>query len=132
MAEITKVGTPSISGLHPHLNHLPSLVAGEALGAGDACYIKASDGKVYKSTGAADTEPARVHGYAPKATKAGQQVTLYYNVRFQYATALTPGAKVYLSGTVAGGLADAASTGGTAPIGFCVDAKRIELFPSMY
>lgn len=132
MAEITKSGTPSLASLHPDLNRLPSLVAGEDLGAGDACYISASDGKVYKSTGAAATAPAKVRGYAPQAVKSGGQVSLYYNVRFNYGAGLTPGANVFLSGTVAGGLADAASTGGVAPIGFVVDATRIELTISDY
>ncbi len=35
---------------------------------------------------------------------------------------MNPGAQLYLSGTVAGGLADTASTGGTTPIAFVVDS----------
>ena len=46
--------------------------------------------------------------------------------------ALTPGATLYLSGTTAGGLADAASTGGTGVIGFVVDATRVRLFAGRY
>jgi hypothetical protein len=54
------------------------------------------------------------------------------DVNFRYGAGLTPGATLYLSGTVAGGLADAASTGGTAPIGFVIDATRIRVWAARY
>lgn len=133
MADISKSGTPSLSTLQPQpgSGKLPTLAAGEALAAGDACYIK-SDGKVWKSTGAAATAPAKVDGFAPNARATGEAVTLVFNVCFQYGASLTPGARYFLSGATAGALADAASTGGTAPIGFAVDATRIYLFQSKY
>ena len=54
MAAISKSGTPSLStAIPPTTNSLSGLYAGEAIAAGDACYIKTSDGKVYRSIGTA-------------------------------------------------------------------------------
>ena len=54
MAEISKAGTPSLSTVLPDAaNRIAGdIFAGENLGACDACYISASDGKVYRSNGA--------------------------------------------------------------------------------
>ena len=118
MAEIAKYGTPSLSTFTPsHESNYSDLVAGEDIAAGDACYIKTSDGKVWRSSGAAANAAAVVDGFAPIAYKAGQPMTLYHGVVFGYGSGLAAGTFLYLSGTVAGGLADAASTGGTVPIG---------------
>lgn len=133
MAAIAKSGTPSLSTVNPGPEHrITGLVAGEDLAAWDACYIKASDGLVYKSTGAAANAAAKVRGFAFVAAQAGEAVSLYFDVNVRYGAGLTPGADVYLSGATAGALADAASTGGTAPIGFVVDATRIHLTQSGY
>lgn len=107
------------------------LKAGEALGAGDACYVK-SDGLVWRSTGAAANAAAKVRGFAAEACAVGEAVTLYHDVNFRYGSGLTPGIDVYLSGATAGGLDTAASTGGTAPIGYVVDATRIHVWESRY
>lgn len=121
MSALTKVGTPSLASLLPPANNkICDVLAGEALGAFDACYIKGSDGKVYKSTGAAATAPAVVDGYAAKAYASGAPVTLFFDVEVQYATGMTPGTNFFLSGTTAGGLDTATSTGGTRP---CARAK---------
>jgi hypothetical protein len=131
MAAITKVGTPTLASAEVDPNHQTTgLTAGEALGAWDAVYIKQSDGKVYKSTGAAATAPAEVHGYASKAYVSGATyVTIYHGgMNVPYGSGLTPGINVYLSGTTAGGLVDAASTGGTRKLGVVVDATRIRFF----
>lgn len=131
MAEVSKTGTPSLSTPDPGYEHgITGLVAGEAIAGGDACYIKASDGAVYKATGAAANEAARVVGFAAKAASLGEAVTLFHHVNFGYGpnitgTAVAGGVPLYLSGTVAGGLADAASTGGTAPIAFAYGDGRI-------
>lgn len=134
MADIAKSGTPSLSTLLPPPNAKCSgLTAGEAIGAFDACYIKASDGKVYKATGAAANAAAKVDGFAAQAYASGDtDVTLYWDVRVNYGSGLTPGARYYLSGATAGALADAASTGGTAPVAHAVDATRIEIYRSRY
>ncbi|SRR6266567_6354050 len=134
MAEIAKSGTPSLGTLlpDPGSNKLPPLYAGEALAAGDACYIN-SAGTVFRSNGAAVAAAAKVHGYAAMACASGDAVTLLFNVSFRYGAGLTPGASYYLSGTVLGGLADAPSTGDPAqPIGFAIDATRIYLKQSTY
>jgi hypothetical protein len=133
MAEIAKSGSPSIATLEPSpgSNKLPTLYAGEAIAAGDACYIK-SDGKVWRSTGAAANAAAKVDGFAAMDCPVGEAVTIFFNVTMRYGAALTPGARYYLSGTVAGGLADAASVGGTAPVAFVVDATRIYVYQSRY
>lgn len=133
MAEISKSGTPSLASTLPPQSQRPSgLLAGENIAAGDACYIKASDGRVWRSSGAAVAAAAKVRGWAAEAAKAGQGVTLLKDVNMHYGAALTPGADYYLSGTVAGGIADAASTGGTAPIAFAWDATRIHVMASRY
>lgn len=52
-------------------------------------------------------------------------------MNFRYGAALTPGADLFLAAS-AGALADAASTGGSAPIGYVVDATRIHVWQSRY
>lgn len=126
MAEISKAGVPSLASvLPPQNNNIAGLKAGEALAAGDACRINASDGLVYRSSGAAATASANVHGWAAEACAIGEAVTLLHSVNLRYGAGLTPGASYFLSGTVLGGIADAASTGGTTPCAFAVDATRI-------
>jgi hypothetical protein len=131
MADIAKSGTPSLASVNPpQSSRISGLVAGEALAAWDACYIK-SDGKVWKATGAAANAAAKVDGYAFQATAVGEAVTLYFDVNVRYGAGLTPGARIYLSAT-AGLIGDVATTGGTAPIGFVVDATRVRLQQSHY
>jgi hypothetical protein len=131
MAEIVK-GTgsnkSSLSSLTPPpSNRLPGQ-AGEAITAGDACRLNSS-GVIVKSTGAAATNAANVDGFADRDCDTGDDITLIINERFHYGTGLTPGASLFLSGTVAGGLADAASTGGTEPVAFVLaDGKRVQTF----
>jgi hypothetical protein len=132
MAAIAKSGTPSMSSvLPPQNNQIAGLLAGAAIAAGDACYINSS-GVVVLSTGAAANAAAKVRGFAAAAATSGEAVTLVWDVNFRYGAGLTPGADVYLSGTTAGALDSATSTGGTAPIGFVVDATRIRLYQSRY
>lgn len=132
MADIAKSGTPSLSHVLPPANHkLSGLLAGEDIAAGDACYIKASDGKAWKSTGTAANAAAKVRGYAAQAASSGEAVTLLFGVTFRYGAGMSPGAEVFLSAT-AGAIADAATTGGTASIGFVVDATRVFLRQSTY
>lgn len=127
MAEIAKSGTPSLSSTLPAINDkISGLLAGEDLAAGDACRVNAS-GAVVRASGAAANANARVRGFVATAAKSGEAVTLVFNVQMRYGAGLTPGADLYLSGTVLGGLADLASTGGTTPIAFAVDATRIRL-----
>lgn len=132
MAEVAKSGTPSpCSVLIPPVNRLSELKAGEALAAGDACYVNA-DGTVRRSSGAAANAAAKVDGFAAMAAASGEAVTLVTDCNWHYGAGLTPGARLFLSGTVLGGLADAASIGGTAPVGFVLDATRVRLFHGHY
>lgn len=129
MAEVTKTGTPSLSTPYPGPEHRLTLTAGEAIAAGDACYIK-SDGKAWLATGAAANAAAKVYGFALGVASAEAPVTLARAVNIAYGpkvsgTAVAEGTDLFLSGTVAGGLADAASTGGTAVIALVIDDVRI-------
>lgn len=131
MAAITKVPVVSLSSLTPGQDKtIVGLVAGEAIAAGDPCYVK-SDGKVWLSTGAAANAAAKVRGFSLQAAAVNEAVTLVFDVNIRYGSGMTPGADVYL-GATAGALADAASTGGTAPIGFVIDATRIRVWQSRY
>jgi hypothetical protein len=134
MSAVAKSGNPSLSSMNldPGAQKLPAFIAGEALNAGDACYIKASDGLVYRSTGAAANAAAKVRGFAPTLINIGEPVSLIFNVALSYGSGLTPGSDYYLSGTTAGGLDTATSTGGTAPIAFAIDATRVYVFQSGY
>ena len=135
MAEVTRTGTPSVSNpLAVRDRSITGLLAGESLAGGDAVYIKAADGRVWKATGAAANEAARCRGFAAKAADAGEACTiLCAGVHIAYGplvsgNAAPAGANLFLSGTVAGGLADAASTGGTTPIAYVIDtAGRISV-----
>lgn len=132
MAAIGKSGTPSpCSTLIPPTHRISELVAGEALAAGDAVYVAAT-GKVLRSTGAAANAAAKVDGFAAMAASINEAVTLITDCDWHYGAGLTPGARLFLSGAVAGGLDDVASIGGTAPIGFALDATRVRLFQSRY
>jgi hypothetical protein len=134
MAEVSKTGTPSISTPWPAKESLiTGLLAGEDLAGLDAVYLKASDGKIWKATGAAATRPAAVLGFAAKAASEGEACTVIVansNVMVGYGpnisgTAVAADTLLYLSGTVAGGLADAASTGGIYPIAYALGDGRI-------
>lgn len=110
-----------------------NLRAGEAVAAGDACYIKGADGKVYKSVGTTTNAAAKVDGWAPVAAASGEAVTLMTDVEFHYGASLTPGARYYVSATTSGGkIADASSAGGTAPVAFAIDSTRIRVLQSRY
>lgn len=131
MAVIAKSGTPSLSSVLPGQDKtISGLLAGEAIAAGDACYI-ASTGLVMKSNGTSANAAAKVDGFAAKAAAINEAVTLVFDVNFRYGAGMTPGARIYLA-TTAGLIDSAATTGGTAPIGFCVDATRIRVWQSRY
>jgi hypothetical protein len=129
MAALEKSGTPSLCTVSADAGErIGTFEANEAIAAGDACKLNSS-GKVILSTGAAATAAAHVLGFAGTEAAAGEVVTLWANVNFGYGTAagVTPGAPYYLSGTVAGGLVDAASTGGTKPIAIGLTGGRIRV-----
>ena len=126
MAAIAKSGTPSISTpLVSPEQRLSGLLAGEAIAAGDACYINSADNKLYRSTGAAATAPAQVDGFAATSAAIGEALSIYFGVNFRYGAGLTPGTSLFLSGTTAGGLDTVAPTGGTVVIARILDDSRI-------
>lgn len=106
-------------------NKITGLVAGENIAGGDACYIKGSDGAVYRSTGTSANAAAVVDGFAAENVTTGEAITLFYNVHLKYSDAgLTPGSSYFLS-TTAGAIATAASTGGTTVIARAIDSSRV-------
>src|ERR687886_2838811 len=99
MATISKSGTPSLASLAvPAANKITGLLAGEAIAAGDICYVK-SDGKVWRSNGTAANAAAKVRGMAMTAAAVGEACTLYHDVVVRYGAALTPGQDLYASAT---------------------------------
>jgi hypothetical protein len=132
MALISKSGTPSLSSVLPEqAHHIGSgLKAGEAIAAGDVCYI-ASGGTVMRSNGTSANAAAKADGIALKAAASGEAVSIYRNVEMNYGSGLTPGARYYV-GATAGRLDAAVTTGGTAPVAFAVDATRIYFHGSAY
>jgi len=103
-----------------------NMTAGANIDPASPCYIKAADGKVYMSDGTAANEAAKVDGWAGKAYKAGQSVTLLgVGIRLRYsAGTLTPGQNLFL-GAAPGTLADAATTGGTVIIARAINSTDI-------
>ena len=131
MADIAKSGTPSLATVVPcPAHHHAGLLAGEAIAAGDMCYVK-SDGKVWRSIGTAANAAAKTEGIALQAAAVNEGVSIYADVTVRYGAGLTPGARYYI-GAAAGALADAATTGGTAPVAYAVDATRIFVMRSRY
>lgn len=130
MAVIEKTSKPSMDANQNIQTGAGELYAGEDLSAAAPCYIKASDGKVYMSDGAASNEAAKFHGMTPKAYLAGEPVTLYgFSTRFKYSSGMTPGATLYLAAadvyTDAGNLQTTASTGDSKGTAFAISATDI-------
>lgn len=134
MAEVARVANRTMASIQaPPPNRLSGKIAGEALSQLDACYIKASDGLVYKSNGTTlNNEAAKVRGYADGDTPIGEAVTLLHGMLVQYGSGLTPGASYYASAAVPGGLSTTATTGGTGEVAFAYDTKRIFIKQSNY
>lgn len=131
MALVAASGTPSLSSVTPpQSSQIVGLLAGEAITAGAPCYIN-SAGKVMMSNGTAANAAAKVDGWAAAAAPINEAVTLYTDVNFRYGSGLTPGTRLYVN-TTAGTLSDAATIGGTAPVGFVIDATRIRVWQSRY
>ncbi len=137
------IGEPSALTLHavsannPALQVGAGLIAGEAIGPYDACYI--SDGTVgtvnYVYRSQAIAGKSRVHGYAARQVFAqGDPVTLHHGMDVEYIDTASPaglaytgkgGAPAFLSATVPGGLDDASTaTYGIAPVAFILPQKH--------
>jgi len=125
MALINKSGTPSLASPHPTGGDvLRGLKAGEAIAAGDVCYV-ASDGTLMRSNGTAANAAAVGGWIAAGDAQTGEAITGYKNVSFHYGSGLTPGAPYYV-GATAGRLDTAATTGGTVVVARAIDATRIQ------
>lgn len=133
MAEISKAGTPSLATVLPgDPMRFPPLPVGEDIGAGDACYVKQSDGKVYRSDGSGSGVvggSAEVDGFAALSAKVANReaISLYHDVNLRYGSGLTAGKLLYLSTTVLGGLTDVVGAKQIIPIARTVDATRIRI-----
>lgn len=131
MAEVAKTGVPSYSSVTPdQASTVVGLLAGEPIAAGDACRVDTTSGRVFRASGAAAGANARVAGFAFVPASTGDAVTLVDRGNFRYGAAIASAAPLFLSGTVPGGLADAASVGGTKPIAYAIDATRVRILPS--
>lgn len=128
MASVTRDPNASIdASTAMFAAQITGLIAGENLNACAPCYVKAADGKVYQSNGVAVAEAAKFDGFAARSALAGQPITLYgVGTRMRYGNALTPGTDLFVD-AVAGGLADAATTGGTTAIARVVDTTDIRV-----
>jgi hypothetical protein len=84
---------------------------------------------VWRTNGTAATAPALYCGIylGSSPVAVGEAITLHSNVLARYGSGLTPGARYYISAT-AGAIDDAATTGGTVPIGFAQTATTIKFF----
>jgi hypothetical protein len=122
MAAFTKTVTPSLATKLPcNAHRIGPLISSDAIAAGDACNI-ASDGSVVRASGAAANALANVDGFAMLPAASGRPVTLYTGVDVSYGPATAvPGTRLYLSGSVAGGLDTATSTGGTVAVASVVE-----------
>ncbi len=130
MTVLTRSTTPSMDANQNNQIAAGDLYAGEDLDAVAACYIKASDGKVYMSDGAASNEAAKFVGFTPRACKAGEPVTLYgWGTRFKYGSGLTPGAIYYIAAAdvydYEGRLDTATTTGDTKGTAMALNATDI-------
>lgn len=106
---------------------ISGLVAGEDIDACAACYINATDGKVYMSDGSEDDAAAKVDGFSAIPAQAGQGVTLLgRGTRIRYGTGLTIGALYYL-GTTKGRLDTAATTGGKIALAKAITSNEIRI-----
>ena len=109
-----------------------AVTAGEDIAAGDMVYVR-NDGLIMRASGAAANAAALTTGMVWIPAKSGEPVAYWEGVEFEYygpndTAVLTPGARYYL-GSAAGTLADAATTGGTVPVGYAVTNVRLQLFP---
>lgn len=106
---------------------ITGLIAGENIDIAAPCYIKTTDGKLYMSNGTAANEAAEIVGFAPRAAKSGEALTVFgKGARFHYGTGLTPGDKFYI-GATAGRLDTAATTGDALGVAQVITATDIRV-----
>lgn len=118
-------GSQSVAALSPS-------TSGEPLTAGEAVYIKASDGKAYKATNISTREQANTLGVAKNsAASADLPVTVVVRGPFDGYTGLTVGSDYFLD--VDGGKTTTAPGGGglySVFIGQAISATTMDVQPS--
>lgn len=128
MAAVAKSTKASFDASTTLVNPLLSgKIAGEDIPNVCPVYLH-TDGKVYKASGAAANASAVIFGWAMRAAKLGQPVTVCNGLGpvAKYSDGLlTPGAKLYLG--AAGALDTAATTGDAVGVAQAFDADCIRL-----
>lgn len=131
MPAVTRVNVRLLTYMPPSSCQTVGLVAGESIAIGEACYIK-SDGTVWRSLGSAADAAAKVRGFTAVDVDAGDPCPLFYDVVLRYSSGMTAGTDLYLSGTNAGWLDDAPSTGGIEPVAYVLNGSDIAIMRSRY
>ena len=107
-------------------------IAGEALSVGDAVYIQASDGRVYKAYSNNSREKANVIGLAKEAvTNPGDQLTLVARGPIAGLTGLTVGLDYFLEND--GAITTTAPSGGgvySVHVGQAISATQLDVQPN--
>lgn len=129
MALVTITGSISYDGAHPEFR-LAEKVAGEALIAGYACYLK-SDDKIYHAGTSVATGTTQVafDGFVMRNYAAGEAVTLIGRdnvIMVDGNAGLTIGKELYLSAT-AGVLSDAKIAGSDQPVAKAISTSAIRV-----
>ncbi len=131
MATITRVGAPSLATTlnDPGPHQIHGRAATDLL-PGETVYLANASGvpTLTKTNGTAATAPALYVGVICKKTYSGEKAVAYHDVEVAYGASMTPGARVYVSAT-AGAVDDAATTGGTVPIGIVTSPTTIYFGP---
>ena len=130
MADITRTGTPSLASRTPPQTAVINTMAGEALLAGDICYLGTA-GTAFKSNGTAANAAAKVRGICFHDAALGEAVSLYHDVAVRYGAGMVIGTNIFASGA-AGNISDIATIGGTGAIGFVESATVIRVTFSTY
>ena len=118
-------GAQSVAALVP-------AIAGEALAVGDAVYIQASDGRVYKAYSNNSREKANVIGLAKEAvSNAGDQVTVVARGPIAGLTGLTVGLDYFLDNN--GAISTTAPSGGgvySVHVGPAISSTQLDVQPN--
>ena len=128
MSEIIKTAAPYPMHQAPiDLDASRDSIAGETLTWGDTCYI-GSDGLTYKCLGVSGAASDRARGQVLWACSVGQRTRFVPGVPWVYTSGLTPGADVYLSATVHGGLATTPPYSRAPPMGYAYTESQIVFY----
>ena len=119
--------SPDMNSL-THSPYVSGLFAGETLPVASPCYIKATDGLVYNSGShiCAIANTPDYAGFTVDAVVTGGPVTLFkMGARFNYASSMTSGCVLWISGSPAGKLSDAKLASADTPVAMAVSSTDI-------